>query len=68
MAAYPGLFKRVYPERHGRNWIRVVSSEDLRAFISIGAEAHMHGHLGGIARASKAKRDQRGRFAKGGAR
>ena len=61
---YPNLFKN-YPGRQGKDWIKNLPKEDLRVFVEIGLEAGDHGRLGGIARATKAERDQRGRFAKG---
>jgi hypothetical protein len=61
---YAGLFKNY--KRAGRNWLAKIPSEDRKVFSMIGREAHQHGHLGGMARASKAKRDERGRFIKGG--
>jgi hypothetical protein len=62
---YPNLFTS-YPQRSGRDWLRNVSADDRKAFSRIGREAHLHGHLGGMARAAQAKRDSRGRFIKAG--
>jgi hypothetical protein len=62
---YPNLFKN-YPQRRGRAWLRALPAEERKAFSMIGREYNQHGHLGGMARAQQAKRDERGRFVKGG--
>jgi hypothetical protein len=62
---YPKLFSKY--ERAGRTWLRNIPAEDRKVFSMIGREAHQHGHLGGVARATTAKRDSRGRFVKAGA-
>lgn len=51
---YPNLFKLRYVLR-GKAWVRDIEPEDLRVFVSIGAEHHEHGRMGGRAIA-----DQRG--------
>jgi len=61
---YPELFKRRYPQRRGRDWLRYVEADDRRAFSLIGI-AHRkagYGKKGGDARKQKAIRDSKGRF------
>lgn len=65
MTDYKGLFKNKYKQLHGRDWIRSLNPDDFRVFVHMGLEAMEYGHLGGIARASTATRDSRGRFARG---
>jgi len=62
---YPGLFK-AYPDRQGKDWLRRVDHDDRQAFSRIGREEMFHGYMGGKARAATGKRDERGRFVKGG--
>ena len=59
---YPGLFKD-YPDRKGEDWVRRLPKDERQAFSAIGRIFAQHGHLGGVARAQKAKRDRHGRFA-----
>ena len=58
---YRGMFKRRYPLQ-GKTWLRDIPPEDRAIFAQIGREYHGYGHLGGIARAKTAKRDEKGRF------
>lgn len=60
---YPGLFAGRYDLR-GRDWVRRLEPDDLQVFIELGMSYNLHGRLGGLARAVKATRDSRGRFAK----
>jgi hypothetical protein len=62
MDSYPGMFKNRYGKLQGRNWVRSLDPEDKEVFISLGLSAAEYGHLGGVARAQTAKRDDLGRF------
>lgn len=68
MSILSGVFKRKYGAAlEGKDWVRRIEPEDQAVFIQVGIEAWEYGHKGGIARASTAERDERGRFApKGG--
>lgn len=59
---YPNLFKSRYPSLRGKDWIKTIDLEDLKAFIQIGMKHGGYGVKGGRARASKGLRDKRGRF------
>lgn len=60
---YPNLFKSRYNlSGQGKNWLKIVSLEDLKAFVHIGFIESDCGRLGGKVRAQSAKRDSRGRF------
>ena len=59
----PNYFKNRYNLR-GKDWIRLLSNDDRAALIRIGLEHAEYGKAGGRARAIKAKRDKKGRFAK----
>ena len=43
---YSGIFKARYTLT-GKDWVRRIDPEDLRAFVSIGMEANLHGVTGG---------------------
>lgn len=58
-----GVFKDKYPNLSGKDWINQISDEDKEVFIWNWKRSIEYGHLGGIARAETAKRDDRGRFA-----
>lgn len=62
---YPKLFKN-FGKLEGKDWLKRLPVDDRKAFGWLGCEAHEHGHLGGKARVASAKRDERGRFVKGG--
>jgi hypothetical protein len=62
---YPDLFKKHFPSLRGKDWLRSLPPEDRKVFGWMGCEANQHGRLGGKARVASAKRDERGRFAKG---
>jgi hypothetical protein len=64
MNKYKNIFKSRYPELKGKDWIKRIEEEDLKAFIHIGFAHSDYGRLGGKKRASTAKRDNRGRFTK----
>ncbi|MHC4752301.1 MAG: hypothetical protein ACYTFW_20805 [Planctomycetota bacterium] len=64
--SFQGLFKSKYPDLQGRDWINQLSVEDRKVFTWIWQRSHEFGHLGGLARARSAKRDNRGRFASNG--
>ena len=53
MLRYPNLFKSRYPYLSGRAWIKAIEPDDLAVFVSIGAEAHGHGKMGGKALADR---------------
>lgn len=61
-----GLWKNNVPlfahEGVGRDWVCKLSSEDRAVFSWIGRAHAEFGKIGGKVRASKAKRDRRGRF------
>jgi hypothetical protein len=59
---YPNMFRNTYRKLEGKDWIRGVSEEDRRVFITIGLRHAQWGKLGGIARARTGTRDKRGRF------
>ena len=61
---YRDLFKSRYPSLRGRDWIRTIDPDDLRAFVEIGMKHNDYGRVGGKARSATAKRDKRGRFTK----
>lgn len=44
-----GVFKARYPVLKGKDWVRKIDPEDRAVFVSIGAEAHLHGIKGGNA-------------------
>lgn len=50
---YQGIFKARYPSLSGSDWVRTIDPEDLRVLVSIGAEAHLHGVIGGQALAKQ---------------
>lgn len=61
-----GVFKQKYGDNlRGRDWLRRIDPEDRRVFAHAGFVASDYGRRGGLARARTAKRDWRGRFAKG---
>ncbi len=60
--AYPNLFKNKYPVLKGKDWVKYLSEEDRSIFSEIGRAYANHGHDGGVASASKALRDEKGRF------
>ncbi len=62
MGEFSGIFKNRYPLLKNRDWVRTLSSEDLKVFIDIGNQANGYGKMGGMTRASKAKRDSNGKF------
>jgi hypothetical protein len=57
-------FKMTYGPLHGRDWIRFISAEDRQALCRYAFQCSNYGRNGGMARAAKATRDNRGRFAK----
>lgn len=63
MSELTGIFKNRY-RLSGRDWVRLLSPEDLRFFIHLGLQAMDYGRKGGIARSLSASRDSKGRFAK----
>ena len=60
---FQNLFKSKYPDLNGKGWVNQLTPEDKEVFVWIWQRSHEFGHRGGIARASTAKRDERGRFA-----
>ena len=60
---YPNLFKSRYTLK-GRDWIKKIDPEDLKAFVQIGFKHSDYGRKGGKQRAKTGKRDNRGRFTK----
>lgn len=63
MSELAGKFKERYPDLKGRDWINQLSAEDKQVFVWNWQRSTEFGHLGGVVRASTAKRDERGRFA-----
>lgn len=61
---YPNLFKSRYPSLRGKDWVKTIDPDDLKAFIQIGMKFNQYGVLGGRARALKAQRDEKGKFVK----
>lgn len=61
---YPNLFKSRYVILQGKDWIRRIESDDIKAFVRLGLEESQYGRLGGQARAKTGKRDKKGRFVK----
>ncbi len=64
--SYHNIFKNRYHLTGRRDWVRLLSAEDLMVFVRIGLAAADYGRMGGRARADSAIRDGRGRFAKNG--
>ena len=62
MSKLRGLFKRKYPDLKGRGWVSQLSDEDKQVFVWNWQQSIQFGHLGGLARASAARRDNKGRF------
>jgi len=64
---YPGLFKARYPVLKGKDWVRTIDPEDRAVFVSIGAEAHLHGYLGGLSLLKKKGREHLSKIGRIGA-
>lgn len=60
-----GYYSENFGPLTGRDWVRGLPEEERRAFARVGFAASGYGVLGGLKRAATAKRDRRGRFAKG---
>ena len=63
MSELDGLFKQKYPDLNGKDWVNQLTEEDKQVFVWNWKRSREFGRLGGLARASTAKRDNRGRFA-----
>lgn len=63
MTIYPKLFKSRYTLK-GKDWIKKIDPEDLKAFVQIGFKHSDYGRKGGIHRGKNGKRDNKGRFVK----
>lgn len=62
-----GVFKARYPVLKGKDWVRTIDPEDRRVFVSIGAEAHLHGVIGGQALAQRRGREYMSKIGRIGA-
>lgn len=64
---YPNLFKARYPVLKGKDWVRRIHPEDRAVFVSIGAEFHLHGVIGGLKLVEKKGREYMSRIGRIGA-
>lgn len=60
-----GVWKRRYPNLHGRDWVNQLDKDDHQCLVELLCNASQWGKIGGKARAFTAIRDANGRFAKG---
>lgn len=63
---YPGIFKARYNLK-GKDWVRKIDPEDRKVFVSIGAEAHLHGVIGGRTLVAKKGREYMSKIGRIGA-
>lgn len=64
---YPGLFRSRYPVLRGKDWIKALEPDDLKAFVEIGLQETDHGRKGGLALVRKYGREHMQKIARVGA-
>jgi hypothetical protein len=58
----PGVIKSLFPDLHGRDWLRSLPKADRLAFSYLGRTWALNGKSGGLVRSLTGRRDERGRF------